>query len=217
MIKILQLLSGYKSILCLDGSLECDIIGKLCLPVVAADGAANTLIKNGIEPFVIVGDLDSVDSDLLQGRKYVKYESQDSTDFEKALHYIEKESLSPPIIFGVGGGCIDHVLGNIAIFCGTKFAAVSDGIVFMTVDEGSRNFNLKANTKLSIFGMPSCVIRSEGLKWELREDELSFCGKNSLSNRAISDCVKLEILSGKALVFIYTKTVSDAGDLGKGR
>jgi hypothetical protein len=63
--------------------------------------------------------------------------------------------------------------------------------------------------------MPQCSIRSRGLKWELNGEILSFPGKNSQSNRAVSSVVELEILSGTALVFIYTKIVMDAGSLGK--
>ncbi|MDR1236130.1 MAG: thiamine diphosphokinase [Holosporaceae bacterium] len=210
MIKILERLSEYKSVLCLDGNLEFDLLGKIKLPIVACDGAADTLVKNGIEPSVIIGDLDSVDDNLLKSRKFIRLNDQNSTDFEKALTYIEEESLSPALVFGVDGGYIDHILGNIAIFSGTKFAAISKDIIFMSVDS-SRSFDVEVNTKISIFGMPNCVIKSKGLRWELDNEELFLCGKSSSSNRAVSDRVELQVLSGKALVFIYTKMIFDAG------
>jgi len=210
MIKILKNLSPYKSVLCLNGDLRCDIIKQIGLPVVAADGAANTLIKNGIEPTIIVGDLDSVDADLLRNRSHLKVADQDNTDFEKALDFIEKDALAPAIIMGIDGGYIDHILGNISIFSGTDCVAICGDIVLMPLED-DKIFNLPMDTKISIFGMPSCTISSEGLKWKLDNHELSISGMNSCCNRVVSPCVELKITSGKALVFIYTKAIIDAG------
>ncbi|MDR2158233.1 MAG: thiamine diphosphokinase, partial [Holosporaceae bacterium] len=135
MIKIPEDLSKYKSILCLNGDLICDLIGDINLPIVAADGAANTLIQNGIEPDIIIGDLDSVDDNTLLCRTHLKIDSQVHTDFEKALNFIEEKSISPAIVMGVDGGYIDHVLGNISIFSRTNFIAISKDIIFMTIDD----------------------------------------------------------------------------------
>ncbi|MDR1334258.1 MAG: thiamine diphosphokinase [Holosporaceae bacterium] len=213
MIKILGTPPAYRSALCLDGNLEYEIIKRIGLPIVAADGAANTLVKNGIEPSIIIGDLDSVNVDLLKDVKYIRDENQENTDFEKALDYIADESLSPAIVFGIDGGYIDHILGNIAIFSRTKFAAVSKDMIFLVMDDnpGHRSFQVEVGAKISIFGMPRCVIKSRGLKWELNHDELSIEGRNSNSNRAVSDTVELELFAGKALIFFYTKEIRDAG------
>lgn len=205
MINVLEDLYKYKSILCLDGDLPCDLIKKINLPIIAADGAANTLILNGLEPTVIIGDLDSVDPNLLSDRTHLRIDCQDSTDFEKSLNFIKEKSMAPTIIMGISGGCIDHVLGNISIFSETKFVAISGNIIFMPVNE-NRSFNVLINTKISIFGMPSCIISSKGLKWELDNEQISLSGKNSISNRAAAAIVELEILSGQAMVFIYGKS-----------
>ena len=210
MINILKGLSKYKSLLCLDGDLPCDIIREINLPIIAADGAANTLIRNNLEPILIIGDLDSVDKGLLDGRAYLETASQENTDFEKALDFIEMKSLTPTIVTGINGGHIDHILGNICIFSRTEFVAISNDMIFLPLSK-SRNFNIPENTKISIFGMPQCAMRSRGLKWELDGEIMSFLGKNSQSNRVVSSTIELEILSGRALVFIYTKIILDAG------
>ncbi|MDR1334532.1 MAG: hypothetical protein LBJ71_04925, partial [Holosporaceae bacterium] len=82
MIKILGAPLRYKSVLCLNGSLEYLSLKKFHLPVIAADGAVNGLMENGIRPTVVIGDLDSANYDTLKNIKYIKNESQDSTDFE---------------------------------------------------------------------------------------------------------------------------------------
>ncbi|MDR1982994.1 MAG: thiamine diphosphokinase [Holosporaceae bacterium] len=210
--KILENKSAYKSVLCLDGNLQCDLIKKIDLPVIAVDGAANVLIKNGIEPEMIVGDLDSVDNELLHNRRHLKINSQDNTDFEKALDFVEEKSMTPSVIMGINGGCLDHILGNISIFSRTKSVAVLDGMFFMAVDN-YKILHIPANTKISIFGMPGCLITSKGLKWELQNHYLSIAGKNSQSNRTVSSQVELKVSIGKALVFVYTELVLDAGSV----
>ena len=55
-------LKQYKSVLCLNGDLpKASFFREMDLPIIAADGAANYLIKNDILPEVIIGDLDSID------------------------------------------------------------------------------------------------------------------------------------------------------------
>ncbi|MDR0968812.1 MAG: thiamine diphosphokinase [Holosporaceae bacterium] len=209
---MIEMLKTRKSIICLDGNLPCDLVRKLDLPIVAADRAANALIKNGIEPDVIIGDLDSVDETLLRDRPHIKIDDQDSTDFEKALEYVEKKSLTPTIVTGIDGGCIDHALGNVSIFSRTNCVAVFENMILVTIDE-DKTLNVPIGAKISIFGIPRCLITSRGLKWELDDYEAAIDGKNSISNRAVSSQIELKVSSGKAIVFVYTKNVSDAGSL----
>jgi thiamine pyrophosphokinase len=202
MMKIIKNLSKRcRSVLCLGGDLPCDFIKPIGLPIVAADGAANVLIQSGLEPYIILGDLDSVDEALLRGRPHLRIESQDSTDFEKALDYIEKESLAPTIVMGMFGGYADHVLGNISIFSRTQFFGISGDVIFTTLN-GERCFEVPLNTKISIFGIPRCTITSSGLKWELHDDALSIGGMNSHSNRAAEENVLLRVSSGRAIIFL---------------
>ena len=77
----------YKSIICLDGELPVEFLKKISLPILAADGAANTLIHNGITPNVIIGDLDSLNHDIVRNIRIVKDFDQNSTDFEKIMEY----------------------------------------------------------------------------------------------------------------------------------
>ncbi|MDR2157749.1 MAG: hypothetical protein LBO02_00320, partial [Holosporaceae bacterium] len=66
---------------------------------------------------------------------------------------------------------------------------------------------------ISLFGMPDCIVKSRGLKWELDDENLSFTKRNSHGNRSVSSSVELKILSGKAMVFIYAQSIIDAGSI----
>ena len=211
MLKWLKILPPCRSIICLDGSLPYEWIEMLHLPLIAADGAANKLIGHHMEPQIILGDLDSVNEHLLQGRKYLKIADQDTTDFEKALSYAEKESLTPAIVTGIDGGYIDHILGNVNILAQTRSIFLTKSIVGMVLDGHCFFDKIPLRTKISIFGLPRCVVQSKGLRWELNAMELSIGGKFSLGNRTQSSEIELKVLSGKAMVCIYMKAIRDAG------
>jgi thiamine pyrophosphokinase len=164
-----------------------------------------------MEPQIILGDLDSVDEHLLQGRKYLKISDQDTTDFEKALSYAEKESLTPSVVAGMDGGYIDHILGNMNILTRTGSIFLTKNIVGMVLDGHHFFDKIPLRTKISIFGVPHCVVQSKGLRWELNAMELSMGGKFSLGNRTQSSEIELKVLSGKAMVCIYMRAIRDAG------
>ncbi|MDR0677301.1 MAG: thiamine diphosphokinase [Holosporaceae bacterium] len=197
----LENISNHRSILCLDGDIPYSILKRINLPIIAADGAANALIKKGIEPYVIIGDLDSVEEDYLKNRNYIKIKEQGTTDFEKSLAFIREQKLSPTIVTGMNGGNISRILENICLLSQTDFIALSKDTVCLPI-QGQKILNLPLNTKISIFGAPEAIIKTAGLKWELNEEKLSIGERNSYSNRSISSQVEFTILKGKALIFI---------------
>ncbi|MDR1332814.1 MAG: thiamine diphosphokinase [Holosporales bacterium] len=204
-------LSCYRSILCLDGALpRAAFFEEAKLPIIAADGAANTLERIGVTPDIIVGDLDSVDPRIIEHVTHILLPSQDHSDFQKAITYMEQNSLLPSIICGVNGGYLDHVINNVNVLLSTDSVLLDDDIAGFIV-AGRREFILPLKSKLSIFGIPNCTISSTGLKWELNHHTLTFPGSASCSNRTVSDSVTLEIHEGKALVLIYLNDIKDAG------
>src|SRR3990167_7172544 len=108
--------SSYRSLLCLNGDLPDKPFFKQCsLPIIAADGAANTLLQKGIEPTLIIGDLDSVSRETKSQYPHIKIEDQNRSDFQKALSYLKEHHLLPTIVLGVNGGYLDHILFNIHV------------------------------------------------------------------------------------------------------
>ena len=194
----------YRSVLCLDGELPLAFLKHTSLPLIAADGAANTIIANGLKPSVIVGDCDSVRTELLEQYPHVRDRSQDTTDFEKAFAYLKEKHLLPTIVAGMSGGCLDRILSNVFIFSQTDALFLSDTLV--------GTFDWEVDTKVSLFGCPHAIVTSHGLKWELNRTELSFGGFQSCSNRVQTSPLTLEV-EGKILVFAYRRKIEDAGNL----
>jgi thiamine pyrophosphokinase len=201
----------YKSILCLHGKLPPKKFFDMhTLPIIAADGAADILWSMDVAPNIVIGDLDSISADSLKKTPSLKIEDQNYSDFQKAFGYIEEKSLTPSIICGVGGGYLDHILNNINIFLKTRSILIDEDIIGLVISE-QKIFELPINTKLSIFGIPECVVSTQGLRWNLNNHRLTFPGDNSCFNRIVSRQFLIDIKAGNALLLFYTIEVLDAG------
>jgi thiamine pyrophosphokinase len=201
----------YRSIICLHGALpDSEFFRDIGLPIIAADGAANTLRDIGITPDIIIGDLDSVDPAIIKYIPHIRIPLQDLSDFQKVLQYAEQHSMLPSIICGLNGGCLDHIINNLNIFMSTEATLMDDGIVGFTLSK-RMELTVQPETKLSIFGVPKCIVSSNGLRWELNSHVLEFPGSTSCYNRAVTDRVEIDVHEGQALVLIYTDEVLDAG------
>lgn len=203
--------TAYRSVLCLDGEFPFEFLKHATLPLIAADGAANALIANGLKTSVIVGDCDSVRTELLEQYPHVCDRSQETTDFEKAFAYLKKENLLPTIVVGMSGGCLDRILSNVLIFSQTNALFLSDTLIGFAL-MGKRTFDWEVDTKVSLFGCPSAIVTSRGLRWELNRTELTFGGFQSCSNRVQTSPLTLDV-EGKILVFAYRCEIKDAGSL----
>ena len=62
-------------------------------PIYAADGGANHLVDIGRTPKAIIGDLDSIDPQVLstQARLCHQLHDQETTDFEKCLSQVQHQ------------------------------------------------------------------------------------------------------------------------------
>lgn len=206
-------IENFKSVLCLDGTLPDISFFKLVdqLPIIAADGAANKLKGIDVNPSLIIGDLDSVDQNLTSVYPTLKVTDQNYSDYQKCMSYINREELGPTIVCGIAGGHIDHVINNIGIFMeGSGNVFIDDNIVGLKLTNRHK-FNFPFETKISIFGIPSCTITTKGLKWELEHQELNFPSTSSCFNRTVSPTIDIQVTSGAALMIVYQNAITDGG------
>lgn len=203
-------LGPFHSILCLDGDLPpAAFFQHNKLPVIAADGAANTLALMGIQPDLVIGDLDSINPALLDTLKSLHRPDQNFSDYQKSLHYLEEKSLLPAVVCGIDGGTLDHVINNISIFLQSNSVLYSPHCIGYVLHENKmRSHSLPLNTKISLIGMPHACISSTGLQWELSDFIMSFPGTNSCFNRTTQERVELRVQEGRALVLIQYNPVN---------
>ncbi|HLF23943.1 MAG TPA: thiamine diphosphokinase [Burkholderiales bacterium] len=92
-----------------------------CDRIVCADGGANAVVRSGRMPTQIVGDLDSIDGDVLaisksRGVAIDRFsERKDETDGEIALQSALAHKPTQLLILGALGGRTAHTLGSLAL------------------------------------------------------------------------------------------------------
>jgi thiamine pyrophosphokinase len=136
--------------------------------IIAADSGAESCLKFGVIPSVILGDFDSLkkqtkDIFKKKGSKFIQYPIvKNETDTEIALKYaINHGALEICILGGVEDNRIDHVLGN--IFLSSYSLRGSKGQVekyldgsfrFVTLSQAIKIYFIDGNQKLWILKGP---------------------------------------------------------------
>lgn len=205
-----QFFEGYRSLLALNGTIPDTYF--LNLPLIAADGAANTLVAKNIYPQLVVGDLDSILDDVRRACLCLHLPDQNRSDFEKALIVLKERDLLPAIVVGINGGFIDHIITNISIFAKTNCLFYDPPVIgLMLHAKQQRHFVLPFATKISMKAMPEATITIQGFKWDLEQEKLNFCGKNSCFNRTAQEGSAIYVHEGSLLIMIYLEIVQDEG------
>ena len=174
--------------------------------IICCDGAANQLIKNGYEPYIIIGDLDSIDSDIQKKYQEKLYHipDQDENDLRKAIDWTNKNEIERATILGATGKRDDHSLANIftilQVKTNCKYNIITDYGEF-NIAEGEMSFNSFRGQQISIFSVNQNIeITSTNLKYNLNNYKL--CNLyNCTLNESISDFFTLTISQEKVLVY----------------
>jgi len=197
----------HRTLLCLNGeppnprlvqSLVCH-----CDQVIAADGAADWLAQQGIEPELIIGDLDSLTQKGLT--PLLQITSQDNTDAEKALDWLDAQGVQEVWVLGALGGRADFSLYNLTL--PLKYPRLS--LVFYHQKERiflapfSVTWQEVSGSVVSLLpvGGPVIGVTTQGLQWNLNHADLAAEGLQSQSNKAVSQTIKLTYTKGHLLVF----------------
>jgi thiamine pyrophosphokinase len=174
--------------------------------VIAADGAADVLLELGITPTKVIGDLDAIRADTLQSlpaEDVIHEESQDTTDFQKALAYSQKKyARAKIVVLGFEGTRLDHVLSTLSSSPEGLRLVGSDAQLFV-LGKGTHVLHASQEVRVSLLPYPAARVSfAEGLLYDPVGLDLRLGGKDGVSNEATADKVKLTIESGRLLVFV---------------
>lgn len=176
--------------------------------LICADGGANSAYKLGIIPDVIVGDFDSINHDVLKLFKskseIVKIVRQNDTDVEKCLKYCIKKKIKEVILTGATGDRLDHSFCNLGIvlkyFHKIKIKIIHQKSV-LSAQSGLVEFDTVKGETISLYGISDKTrITSSGLKFPLKKTALPFGKRESTSNSASGNKVKLNITGGNIFI-----------------
>lgn len=173
--------------------------------IVCCDGAAETLVaKTGLEPTLVVGDLDSLAEPERFADRLVRIGEQATNDLAKAYRVCLERHWHEVLFLGITGKREDHTLGNLAHL--VDFA--EEGVVSAWTDEGiftpvlrSTQFASFPGQQVSIFSFDSGVtVYSEGLRYPLDGVVFDRWWRATL-NESLGEGFKLVFDGGPLLVF----------------
>ena len=181
--------------------------------LVAADGGARHMATLGLSPHVIVGDLDSIDEDLLtrfqeEGAMVEKHPAaKDATDLELAIARAISDGATEVLLIGAIGGRLDQTLANLLILAQQDRnvpLAVADGDQLARVLRGPQMLTLTGPTGgyVSALALSKEVtgVTYQGLEYPLVNATLRLGSTRGVSNTLASSPAQISIEEGILLV-----------------
>jgi thiamine pyrophosphokinase len=179
---------------------------------IAADGGAYTAQSFGLEPDIIIGDLDSYRPTGTEKAEVIHDPGQETNDLEKALNYVQHRAMEHVRIFGATGKRLDHTLKNLSVLL--QFHPVFSSIQiidrYSTIHIIHSPFReeFPLNTPISLFPLSGRVegITTRGLKYPLLEGVLENGIQDGSSNINIHNTVEIEFRKGDLLLIVNHQT-----------
>jgi thiamine pyrophosphokinase len=175
--------------------------------IVCCDGAAGSLVAFGMEPDIIIGDLDSLKKDLASrfADRLIKDTDQETNDLTKAVRWCSANGATEVVIIGATGKGEDHTLGNISLLSEYgKLLSVKMLTDTATIfpEYGSCTIKTFLGQRVSIFSLDSSVeLSAEGLKYPLKRTILSSWWTATL-NIATGNTVTLIFQPARLLIYL---------------
>ncbi len=179
---------------------------------IAADGGAFIAKSMGVEPEIIIGDLDSYSKTGKEQASVIHDPDQETNDLEKALAYAFKKEGKNVVVFGATGKRLDHTLKNLSVL--KQFNHQFETLVFK--DKYSVVFLLPKNfetelplqTTVSLFPLSGKVegVTTTGLKYAMSNGTLENGIQDGSSNLTTEKKIEIVHKKGDLLIFINHKT-----------
>lgn len=180
--------------------------------VICCDGAAAELLRRGVVPDAIVGDMDSLNPELQERYASIihRESEQETNDLCKAFRYTLSLEPTSITVLGASGGREDHTLGNISHL--VDFTAAAPCPVELLTETGrfvalrdSASLRCCEGTQISIFAFdPTLKIKSAGLKYPTDNVIFDSLWKGTLNEASSSEfTLTFNHPSGVLVFFAY--------------
>ncbi len=177
--------------------------------LIGADGGVKHILKLGLIPQIIIGDLDSISKEQACLFPTIKYPTKkDKTDFELAIDYCLKNKFQEIIIFGILGDRIDHLIASIFLLAKTQ---TENQLIKIKIIEGKKEIFVlnkeitirgKIGDEISIIPISEKLegVTTDGLYYRLIDNTLLFGSTRGVSNIMNKTVAKITISKGIALI-----------------
>ena len=175
--------------------------------VIAADGGADRALAAGVEPSVVVGDLDSV-SDAARERlaqaEFLLDDDEHSTDLEKAVRLAVERGATRVDVVAAGGARADHALANLSVivrFRGKADVHIVDDLFDIRLVDGAATVDAEPGTVVSLVAIGTCSgLTTSGLRWDLDGVTLDFSPRG-IHNEVRERPATVRVAAGTLLLF----------------
>ena len=179
--------------------------------LICCDGAINNLLKTNIKPNLVIGDLDSINTNLKTkfADILIKIADQNTNDLTKAINWCVANKITEVTILGATGKREDHTIANISLL--TRYIEllnvriVTDYGIFTPITK-TTTFKSEKGQQVSIFSLNSDTeITSKNLKYPLKNLKLQAWWQGTL-NESIEKNFTI-ICNNNARVIVYQTLV----------
>lgn len=182
--------------------------------IICADGGAVLARKWGVAPDLILGDLDSLDGEILTywQEKGVPVQrvpaEKDETDLELAVDFALEQGVEKIILVGAWGSRVDHALGNLELLY--RLAQGGTANELLTRDHrliaftSSLEARVRPGSYVSLVPLTPVVRRvwTQGLAYPLTGQDVTKGKTLSISNQAQGEEIKVELSGGVLLAVL---------------
>jgi thiamine pyrophosphokinase len=184
--------------------------------IIAADGGAQYCQQLGLSPDVLIGDFDSLSSELLAGfeqagAQIIRHPARkDFTDLELALQYARSLGAIDILVLGALGARWDQSLANLLLAASEQFKDIN----IKLIDGEQEIFLLREGSTHEVTGEPGDIvsliplgdsaqgIRTEGLEYPLQDEPLIFGATRGISNVLLDRTALISLNQGSLLCVI---------------
>ena len=182
--------------------------------LIAADGGLRHCLDFGLQPAIVIGDLDSIhEGDLAalepSDTQILRYPTQkDFTDLELALHHALKLGADEIVIVAALGARWDQTIANLLL------PALFPSVKIRLLDGSQEIHYIRAGEKLEIHGRPGDMVSliplagkasgviTEHLEYPLHGGELTFGSTRGISNVLLEETGTISIYDGLLLCIV---------------
>ena len=187
-----------------------------CDLLIAADGGAKHLAGIGLQPRTVIGDMDSIATDMWKDENSIAWIShspdKDKSGVELAIEYALKQGCREILLIAAVSSRLDHTLGNVALIASNPGRiAIMDGASALVAVDRSEKCILhgQVGTPVSLipYGSGPFTVRTKGLKYSLGDESL-HSATHGLSNELSLTEACVCVLNGIMLVYIENEDIS---------
>lgn len=176
--------------------------------IIAADGGYDNLVRHGYTPDILIGDLDSIESEIPEGTRIIRYpKEKDETDMFLSYKAGVTLGYTEFVMLGATGGRLDHTYANISLLLyakqrGHNITVIYEGGIILCLKDESVTLSGSEGATLSVFAIDGAAegVSISGAKYEVENVSLTPDFPLGVSNEFLDRDVRISVTDGTLIV-----------------